>query len=614
MGTDDTLSIQNAINYLNLHSTGLGFVGAPIKKGNVRGGMLQTSFTLYLPGGVYVDYIDPESNHVLSAGKYKITQPLELPDYLGLKGDDNAMLLCDDPTKPILRVGGYYNIIQGIGFAGGLNHVVFYGPASARYGGYLGYWGAAAPNVIRECTFRYPAGPCIYQYTGEVHDRDGRIIADYRVRSGASIVVEDCHFTGACFFWGAFDGATFRGCYVEADMTDAPLDDSGRPLAVWNSTDVLNVEDVLGVPGTGPDTARQSAWFQGSGTVRFSRMRFGGESKLTGIRIRTDMTYKTISLPMGDSPGAVDDRLAKIYVKESQMWSFGDLNWLEIYENFPAVIDLRNPVPVGPYQGIPYSDFSIFGTMGVWVDERVSMDSIAGQSKNSILIHIEGFQSGEYEPTIFYDALRFRQSSDPGSREGVDLWPYLRQFLDMEPWPFANFLYPATGYPQNNLYYPDTYDLSQHVSVINHGLSHGSRDHSTGYPLTVYKASEPGCYIAGGLGTTSHPLWGQGLPAGEYVLSMYVKANWTGQVTLGHGQGVQATRSFVSSHRYERIWFPFYHDGNAEALTLGVHRIPNDAEFSIGLVLCVCVRTSIPTHTLSNDDERRRFKLRCSHH
>jgi hypothetical protein len=352
-----------------------------------------------VPGGT-VD--NPPGNS--TAAKYKITKTLELPDYLTIKGDHDAMLQCDDLSITILRIAGEGNIIEGIGFSGGLNHITFYGPAH-HYTGYLGYPPAGSTVVIRDCVFRYPAGPCIYQ---DVSSPPGVPITDFFRISDSNLVVEDCDFQGACLLWGQFASATFRNCYVTVDLSDPPFDDSGKPLAVWNSTGILNVEDLVGVANS-DKYGQSSAWFQGTGVIRFTRMR-GGKSTLTGIRIRVNSfpKYRGMSLQTNDT------LQPSIYINESELYSISGTNWLEIYDNFPAVIDIRNPVPQQVVS--PYEYMSMYATYGVWVDADISMPFIAAQNKTSILIHIEGLPSPG-------GAFRFRQSSDPTSTEGEDLWP-----------------------------------------------------------------------------------------------------------------------------------------------------------------------------------------------
>lgn len=97
-----------------------------------------------------------------------------------------------------------------------------------------------------------------------------------------------------------------------------------------------------------------------------------------------------------------------------------------------------------------------------------------------------------------------------------------------------------------------------------------------------------GRYLAIELGTTAFPKgWGdeQETSPGEYVFSMYVKANWTGEVLLGRtpGQSYLAARWFVKSDRYQRMWFTFYHDGKEKNFMLQINNIPADGTFSIGL-------------------------------
>jgi hypothetical protein len=119
-------------------------------------------------------------------------------------------------------------------------------------------------------------------------------------------------------------------------------------------------------------------------------------------------------------------------------------------------------------------------------------------------------------------------------------------------------------------------------------------DSSTGYPLTehVGVGPPPDRHLGIVLGTTAFPKgWGDGLPSGEYVFSMYAKANWTGEVILGRVQmpfiaaesKTLAARSFVKSDHYQLIWFTFYHDGKGENFTLGISNIPEGGTFSIGL-------------------------------
>jgi hypothetical protein len=76
-----------------------------------------------------------------------------------------------------------------------------------------------------------------------------------------------------------------------------------------------------------------------------------------------------------------------IYIHESEMYSISGTNWLEIYDNFPAVMDIRNPVPQ-QVSVSPYDYMSMYATYGVWVDADISMPFVAAQSKTSILIPI----------------------------------------------------------------------------------------------------------------------------------------------------------------------------------------------------------------------------------
>ena len=544
--TDDTLPIQNAIDYLRRLMLNLD------DGVTVKGGKLACSLTLYLP-----------------RGKYRVTSTLMLGEYLGVKGDYDAMLVCDDPMVPILQIGSYYNNVQGLGFAGGLHHIVIPRPSAPSRGS-----PGMGEIVIRDCTFRYPAGPCIYQdphFTGH----PGPLVAN--------LLVEDCEFQGACFFWGSFQPAIFQGCNLNVDLASPPRDDGGKPLAVWNSCGILHVSDVRGDPSN-YTRDHDGGWFQGTRFCHFTRVRFGGGNRLTGFRIRTSMTYKGMRLPIGTIG---KNTLACIYISESGMYSFGEHNWMEIYEEFPAVIDVRSLIPSDLPE--PYNWVTMVGTWGVWVDASVSLPVLVARQKSSTIIHLEGFQGAVLEgyPS---SGFRFRQSSDPTTKEGVDLWPYLRQFMDSEPSPYANTLYPASDMHQNNLYFPGMFDLSQGmISPDIVGVVKGQPDSSTGYTLSTYVSLQDGAWVWIDMGTAAG--WGAGLPAGEYVLSMYIKTNWAGEVLLGRfdqntpGAFPQflAVRRLVQAAYYQRVWFSFYHDGSEKLFSLQINDWPKGGTLSVGL-------------------------------
>lgn len=363
--------------------------------------------------------------------------------------------------------------------------------------------------------------------------------------------------------------AKFSNGTLVFDATEPSMDSSGKyPLACWTSSGALIISDILGTPSN--PSNMPISWFEGTGPVIFERMRFGGESGAVAVRIRKSLEHNRRGDYSRDVYGLPWEKggRASITINDSWVASCANRNWLEIYEEFPTMITLRNTFQTSPAYGYE----AVVGSYGVWVDSGVSLPEVDKFNKTSCLIHIDGFGGRQYS---------FRQSSDPKSPFGIDITSHIRQFFDSEGTTRIR-IGTKRDISQNNLFPSGVYDFSS-FGGDGIGLAITGKESSTGYPLTVYEAQRDDAYFQ----MTLNAPWGTGLAPGEYVFSAYARATWTG--AIGLGMEVQGTNFYrrvvrlVGDGIYQRIWYAFYHDGISKKFVVLLYGIPKEAIFSLGL-------------------------------
>lgn len=483
----------------------------------------------------------------LPVGVYKVLTTVELPPFIALVGDPQATLTSSSQSVDLLRIGWQYNHIEGILFAGGRRAIALCGP-SAHYGGNIGGLSATNPGAyIRRCTFRYQYGPSIAVDASTEH------------RGGSqNIEVTECEFQGCTFWYGTCDGANFSRCRIYADSVTRPVTyGDGRKMSCFVSSGVLNLSELTGAPADA-----DAAWIEGTGVIRTQRVRFGGEAARVPWRVRnSNMSYLGEPLPQDTAV------LAAIYSDEDAIASTAGNAVVEVYDNFPAVLSIWNPVPFG--HGTPRS-YGLFANpdVRVWVDSvSCPTSSFAGSSRHSLELDFRGFVA----------VFRVFTSTSPATA-GVDITNLLTSFwrdgssgvetgddVQVNLWPSSGALGPLAV------------DPSYGWGTVANGLTMGS-DSSLGTAIrnwtsnTATDTANLACRCAVN-GTTG---WGAGIPAGVYTLSVLVKANWSGLLTFGRDDNVGAfgAARFAGSGKWQRLWACFYHDGVQKYPALAVYAIP----------------------------------------
>ncbi len=498
------------------------------------------------------------------AATYKVNETLFVWAYIKLTGNMHTCISSTSTTIPLLQIWGYYNHIEHLAFQGGLNSIRFYG-SRPSYPGRT--WGSPQTDggrvLIEDVVLRNPSGPAIYLDTSE---KDSI--------SNAYISIDHFNFEGRCLFWGACEkvSVTHGDCYWTADAV--LLDDQGNDMPCFGTSGNFHMRDVMTIPATNAVTS--PAFIQGSGIIDVGDVRFGGESRYVALRVRDSNTYMRFGLPHTTTYSR-----AMISVDTSIMAGCANLNWLEVYDHFPASISVRNLFASS--DGNPGSEFQpVTKTLGVWVDSGVALPD-EGQSQLSgstystkqCTINFEGFDATTVS--------RFRRSSDPRSIAGavtsrLDAWfTHMDDGLD-EPG------------PQNNLWFKNCWDW---VQADTGGASFpnlvydGTHDSSTGYEIKNYTASADCAYGFVNAGT-----WGVTVPAGEYVLSVYARGTAEFVVDLRLGGGVRSSirksQRINAGRAYQRVSVPFTNASGGDGVigvpnvTIQASQIPKGATVNIG--------------------------------
>jgi len=528
--TDDSAAIQRAVDSAQNANQFSGAAGTGV----------YTMQDVFLPKGVY-----------------KINTCIDKPSYIGLIGESQCSLKGNNASTDILRIGSGYNKIQNIIFAGGRRAIVI-GGFSAHYGtnlgdGSLDLYGGTIDN----CFFRYQSGPSIAKDSSTDH------------RAGAqTFVCSNFGFEGCTLFYGGFDGFFFDNGRIIADATTLPvLFDSGATMGVFvNGGGVLSVSHITGV-----GLASGQAWLEGSGIIRTQDFR-RGEDPLVIYRVRTTgMSYLGEPLPI--DPGI----LAQLY-SDTDVFVNTSKNLIEIYDDFPDIISIRRPVPINFNFGGGRLYFTFADEARVWID------SVSCPASEWRMSQGEGLQ---YEFDGKTGVFRFYTSNNP-TTAGTDVTDIVRA-LSM-PTPGQS----SEGLP--NLFIPNGTGGTTGLE-IDPSVGFGSvfatgvftNDTSLGYTTRKYTSTEVGATgnFGAALRYDASVGWSDGVTfagyaAGIYTFSIFVKANFSGRLRLSrdYAAAMTAVREFdgsASAQEWQRLSFPFWHDGSNRNLQLSCGGMPGTA-------------------------------------
>jgi hypothetical protein len=556
--TDDTAAIQAALD------AGTNIIDTAPQPPTI--GAIWPHSTVFLPHGSYV---------VSSAGTNIAC--LEMTDAITFLGE-NSILNCASPNQHILRSGNYFDYIEGITFLNGKSAVVLNGP-SHHYGGSLGTVEAGGPNSITRCSFWHNAGPSIFLDT-TIENRS----------SAATMFVRDCHFETSCAWHAGFDGAQVSDCYMipsQSTLDDANAvlvyDDDGYILPFMVSYDNLILQNCVMAPQFGDQTVAttHSAWLGGLGAFTADSCRFGGESGAPILRIKANnFSYYGQSLAAITDPGSYQ---CLIKFDSSVLSSCAGLYWMEIYDYFPAKIDVRM-LHQGIPSGLPYGNV-LMESNGIWIDSvSCPKTSYLYRQRSTIVINIDNFID-------LYPDFRFTTSNNVlhtfpfGEDVTGELKRYrLREFKGTE----ANIGVSQNYWSTGNI------DYTTLTGLGSTNVAGGSTDTTTGYNIGgILCTATPGLYIAASptaFLTTS-------MPAGEYTFSMAIKATANGQVGLSFYDPIVAANNFIidtldysgstPSDGYaiwQRISTSFYYDGYVNRqIAFSFYNLRSGDEFWFGL-------------------------------
>lgn len=515
-----------ALNYLNRQNSTI--------PGGVPGNGLMTVPTLFVPGG----------------GAYRVASTVGIGAYTRILGDHGAMVFSTDPTISLFSSYNYYNTFSGLAFIGGRHAVTFYGPQSG------GGPSVGGPNWFERCTWRYQHGPSLFQDTQSFPGNDRGM--------SATVIVDTFSFQGACFWWGGSDQAVFKNGHLIVDHGTLPayFDGPGaRLLPGFMNTGVLDLEDVMAVPlYTG---GKNSAWIEGNGIISSRRTRFGGEDSLLPYRLRTDpskMVYNGFTAP------SWLEALTELSSDLDPQASTNGRHFIEIYDRFPARIDVRRVLPFSLSEtGRNYAEFAN-PDLSIWIDKSTCP---VGSFQDSSRTALRVFFDTESKP-------RFVTGANPADAQ-EDITHVFAQFRRKGPEPDLEIaqenLWPA-GPGQLG---PVQIDPSWgYFGIFNQVTV--SDDTTLGYAVRKWTSNQnsQGANVYATCGVNATTFWGAGLEPGVYTVSILVKANWSGTLNFLRdiSSGAMGSVRFEASEDWQRLAWTFSHDGGNHLLGFSVYSMP----------------------------------------
>lgn len=505
---------------------------------------------------------------------------LSMPDYCKVVGEE-ATLWATDHTKHILRIGGYYNKIEGLTFLNGKSAVVFYG-FSGHWDGYDGQPEAGGPNYITQCNFEYNAGPSIYL------DPNNNV----RGSSSAAVFVSNCNMTTSCVYYGGFDGCRFQDCYV--NMFQYPpgggpavvpvFDDDGYVLPCFVNYDELILDHMVMVPTT--SGTNNDCWIGGCGEISATNTRFGGEGGARIIRIGPKTKFKYNGFHITDLCDIVAT-YSSIKLDDCAMSSNASNHWMEIYDIFPSKIELRVPPQSIPFVSGGIVSEILMGTYGVWIDSITCPESsYLYRSVSNIQICLNAMRD-------VYPDLRFTTGTDPLDISATNITPALKRYY-INNSQASEEARSSVGVAQN-YFTTGVIDLSTWTGISGNNVAFGATDSTTGYNILGLKSTTKGTlvipvnYVA-----ATAPFLTTSMPAGDYTISFAVKSSFSGQLSLLFGDPsnllggtyftIGTSLAFSDGYQWQRLAQTVYYDGTANrALGISLSEIAFPGQVWIGL-------------------------------
>jgi hypothetical protein len=498
-------------------------------------------------------------------------------DYASVIGEE-AVLKCSDPTKHIMRIGGYFNKVSGLTFLNGKSAIVFYG-FSNHFDGYVGQPEAGGPNYIERCMFQYHAGPAIY-----LDPNNG-----VRGGSSAAVFVSNCAMNTSCIFYGGFDGCSFTDCYINMQQdpdvggaaTVPVFSDDGYILPGFVNYDELILDHCVMVPQTFP--TNEGCWIGGCGSISATNTRFGGEGSARIIRIGVHSKF----LYNGFRPADLGDLggfNAYIKIDDCAMSSNAGTHWMEIYDYFPAKIELRVPPPGIP-SGQTYN-FTLMNSYGIWVD------SVSCPKTDYLYRHKEAIQIVLNAPRDPFPDLHFYTSNDPLTIFSEDITPDLRRYY--------NYVHdderrPSVGVAKN-FFTTGFIDLTSWTGISGNNTVFADVDTTTGYSITGLKSTAaPSTIVPVNYNAAAIPFLTTSMSPGEYTVSCAIKSNFNGSFYFSFGDPADPfngdkyftlgnSLDFSDGYVWQRVAQTFYYDGYANrSLGISIFGIPIHKQVWFGL-------------------------------
>lgn len=350
------------------------------------------------------------------------------------------------------------------------------------------------------------------------------------------LVVEHFTFAGPRFFRGAPEDLTIRVGFVAWHTPDYDASDRQNNYCfVINYTNAV-LEDLVGAP-TGAATD-DVAWILVNGGVPgidppatlpgcrllCRHVRFGGEGGGASI----------VHVISRDLEGTVKTTSSTIELYSCPMYA-AQKHWMKIFDVFPSTIRVKGVDEAG----------ALDPSFGVYVSAAAA-NSLIG--RHAVEVDLEANVSGWQGGT-------FRQDLGDGRFKVLNN-TLMTQFDDR--------LYEATsGLPDVNYFVAGTYSPEAPFTTLLDGttLLTVSDSFAGGRVLPIFQAPSTGK----GHVWYASPAWGDGVAAGTYCFSVYVRSiNGQSTVRLNYkDRRLRQMRIGPSGVSFQRAFASFYHDGSA---------------------------------------------------
>ena len=376
-----------------------------------------------------------------------------------------------------------------------------------------------------------------------------------------ALIVSRFFCSGPCLYWGSGDSVTFSDGQIEWDWTSPPVDALGFPLGLFNTTDRLAISrmNAFGILG-GP--AARSSLITGTSEITIRDCSFGQQDGFCAVRARSlQNTY-------ANGAGAVSCPLPPDYLSLTLVVDGTDLSsvfnsfWLEVYEQLPSRISLKN---VLNGQGNNFAD-----NYGIWLDQGVALPSNLNLS--GLILDYDGpFTAGALNngtTMSFVQGFETGSAVAPTPTVGTDVTAAFAPYRERV---FPETIQAHTSSFQVNLFQGLSTDNTSFFSVAGY-TSGPTADTTTGISLSGYGGGTSWTFAVAynqiGLSTLN-------AAPGIYCFSFYVKVNYACDLIFLVGpSGTNTTtiqRHLEAATTFQRVEIPFYYPGDAVQTAIECH-------------------------------------------